>query len=382
MNAKPAATYSPPRASSGSLRAIAGHLISLILPTACFICLLTGPHDWDAALLWTLPVWLFILADVLGPSDRSNPPAELPVQPFIAILLVLAAFQIVNIALMLDLVRRLTWTSAADIAAGFANLFALRILVGTNSCCCGIAVAHELIHRPQRFWQLLGRLLLCLVCYEHFAVEHIRGHHRHASTPEDPASALFGECYNVFWRRTAVAQFKSAWRLENMRLGMSRNAAFDVRLLRHEVFQGVMLESGVLALIGWYFGWLAATMFLLQALAAVRLLEAVNYFQHWGLLRQDKRFSPRDAWVTDSWFTLHAFVGLARHADHHVRPAKPYQTLNYSAAGPKLPCGYFGTALLAKSFNRCYQRLAIRELEARRLGPFRKLYPLRGGTDP
>jgi alkane 1-monooxygenase len=370
MNAKLVAIHYPSCKIASDARFFASHLLCLVLPTTSLVFLSTGPHDWHIALLWTLPVWLFILADVWSPSHRDDPPPGLSSQPFIGVLIVLAMLQIANIALMFHMIQRLPWSGAVDFAVAVANLLATRILVGTSSCCCGIVAAHELIHRPQRELQLLGRLLLCLVCYEHFAIEHIRGHHRNASTPADHASARFGESYAAFWRRTAAAQFKSAWRFESARLGMTGNAVLDKRLLTHEVFWGVLLEVALLGLIGWHFGLLAVAMFLLQALAAVRLLEAVNYFQHWGLSRRHKRFATRDAWVTDSWVTLYVFLGLARHADHHARPGQPYQTLKFSDAGPKLPYGYFGMALLAKSFNRHFQRLAIRELEARHFGPF------------
>ena len=352
---------------SGLGLALAGYGLSLTLPLSTLVFLATGPHSLGAALLWTLPVWTLVLADTWSPPARDNHVPELPSWFFDGLLVVLGGLQIANIFMMLGMVERLGWNSAPQAAASLGNLLAIRILVGTASCCSGIALAHELTHRRSRPLQWLGRLLLCLVCYDHFTVEHIRGHHSRVGASDDFATARFGETYSDYFQRTLVGQFRNAWRLENQRLGFT---GFDPHLLRHRVFQGVVVEILFTLVIGIIWGPLALAVFLWQALAAVRLLEAVNYFQHWGLVRQDKRFRPADAWTTDSWVTLHVFLGLSRHADHHLHARKPYQLLRYRNDGPRLPYGYFGMAFLAKSFNKRYQALATAELRARKLGPF------------
>lgn len=338
----------------------AGHAVALVLPVCTTLFLSSGPHPAVTALWWTLPVWSIILLDVLSPPDRSRPRIDLPAWPFDGLLYLLAILQLTNIALMVHMAAALSWSDAGQIAVGACNLLATRVLVGTNSCCSGISVAHELIHRRDAFPRALGRILLLTVCYEHFAVEHLRSHHRHVGTRDDPATAGRGETYRSYWRRTRRAQFRSAWRLENDRLGLTEGFPPRWKLVRHEVLLGLIAQCGLLILIAGYGGPAALFIFLLQALAAVRLLETVNYFQHWGLERHNDGF---DAWVTDSWFTQHLFIGLARHADHHRHGGKPYQQLEYCDEGPKLPYGYFGMAVLAKSFNRRFQRIADAELQ-------------------
>jgi alkane 1-monooxygenase len=263
---------------------------------------------------------------------------------------------------MVILVAKLQWTDPSTILASVTELLAIRILVGTNSCCSGIAVAHELIHRRRAAPRFLGRCVLATVCYAHFAVEHLRRHHRHVGTAEDPATARLGESYSAYWRRTKKEQFVSAWRLESARLGLEPPFALSTKLWRHEVFLGLVAEAALILGMLAYGGPAAAGIFLLQSLAAVRLLEAVNYFQHWGLEKSPGPETPFDAWVTDSWFSMHVFVGLARHSDHHRHGGKPYHRLDFCGRGPRLPFGYLGMALLAKSFNRRYQSIAQTEL--------------------
>ena len=348
------------------ITALLGQAISFILPISSLTFLATGPHGWEVALLWTLPVWLCVIADYFSPVAEKQVSPTLPDWVYCATLYALCLLQLCNILLLLDIASRLQWSSPADFATAAAHITTMRILTATNSCCSGISVAHELIHRPARHQRWMGRMLLWTVCYDHFAVAHVRGHHKHASTAQDCATARYGESFAKFWRRSAKGQFVNAWMLETQRLAQGR----PLQWWHHGVIQGLLIEALLLSLILWWFGTAALAMFVYQALVAVRLLEAVNYLQHWGLSRSGRRFSGPDAWRTDSWFTLHSFVGLSRHADHHSRGSKPYHRLEETLESPRLPHGYFVMALWVRIDDARYRRMASQELEARGLGPF------------
>src|SRR6185436_4387750 len=118
--------------------------------------------------------------------------------------------------------------------------------------------------------------------------------------------------------------------------------------------------------------WLGAgafAIYLLQAALAVRLLEAVNYFEHYGLARTTRKVQPSDSWDTDSWFTLYTLIGLSRHADHHAHAARPYQQLRHFEESPKLRHGYFGTVVWLLADNAGFRASMAKELERRGLGP-------------
>jgi alkane 1-monooxygenase len=208
------------------------------------------------------------------------------------------------------------------------------------------------------------------VFYEHFFVEHVRGHHLRIGTDEDPATSRHGETFRQFWRRTVPAQFRSAWRLETKRLGDEDMTWHDPRILRSAVVHGILAEIAVLAGVLALLGPAALVFFLLQAHVAVRLLEAVNYFEHYGLRRQGRKVRPVDSWDSDSWFTLFALVGLSRHADHHAYAARPFQALRTWEESPKLPYGYIVMVLLVVFDNPRARSLLDAELQRRRLGPF------------
>jgi alkane 1-monooxygenase len=289
----------------------------------------------------------------------------LPGWAFDAVLYALALLQLANVVLLARLIA----------LSGFWSMDALIavLLVGTNSGYSAIVVAHEMIHRPSKAMQTIGRALLCTVMYEHFFTEHLRGHHARVGTPEDPATARFGESFDAFWRRTVPGQFKSAWRLEAKRLGDENMRLYDPRLLKSRVVHGIAAELALAGAIFALFGPGALVIFLLQALSAIRLLEAVNYFEHWGLSRSGKKIATVDSWDAESWFTLYTLVGLSRHADHHAHATRPYQALRWFDDSPKLPRGYFGMVLMVLLRNRRFVRLMTAELQRKKLGPFAEL---------
>jgi len=348
---------------SETLRSWAPHLAALILPLVALAFLLSGPHSWHVALLYILlPGVALHVADRMSGTQRHEPRPNLPSWPFDALLFVLVAIQFVNIVLLARLFTLQTfWSLDALVSV---------MLIGASSGYSGIVVAHELIHRPGRSARLVGRALLCCVLYEHFYTEHVRGHHVRVGTPDDPASARFGESFARFYLRTVPAQFRSAWRLETKRLGDEEMGIFDRRLLHSRVVHGLIAEWGLAFSIFATCGAAAGAVFLLQALFATRALEVVNYFEHWGLVRVGNRVRTVDSWDTHSRFTYYALTGLTRHADHHAHASRPYQQLRVHDEAPVLPRGYIALFPLVLARNRKFQRLATEELRRRHLGPF------------
>ncbi len=338
------------------------HLLCLVVPATTIAFLSTGPHPWYVALAFVgVLAGSVVLDNHAGPA-RAQPAINLPSWPFDGVLYLLVGVQLVVVALFTR--------SVAETGLWSFNALVGLLLVGTNSGYSAIVVAHELIHRKQKHLQGLGRLLLATVLYEHFSTEHVRGHHARVGTTEDPATARFGETYNEFFRRTVPAQFWSAWRLEKKRLGDADMKWNDRRMLVNRVVHGLLVQAALVTAVVALAGWQAGAAFVLQAFLAIRLLEAVNYFEHYGLSRASKRVRPVDSWDTESWFTLYTLVGLSRHADHHAFASRPYQKLRHWEVSPKLPRGYFGMVQLVLVNNEKARRLLGEELERRELGPF------------
>ncbi len=337
------------------------HLACLLIPGNALLFLFTGPHPWYVAPLFMVPL---VMADQLDRSAKvelRQPDQALPAWPFDALVYLLAFMQLVSIVALGHMFSQTTVFSA--------DMLMVLIVVGGNSG-FSIITAHELIHRSKRSEQWLGRLLLCTVLYEHFYTEHLRGHHVRVGTAEDPATARFGESFRDFYRRTVPAQFRSAWRLEAKRLGDEQMSLLDARMIHNRILHGLAVGWGMAFGVYWLWGGVALVAFLLQAFFASRALEAVNYFEHWGLTRRKRMVTPVDSWDTHSWFTYYGLTGLSRHADHHAFPKRPFQQLRIWEEAPLLPCGYVGMVDMVMVRNREFQEQAIAELERVELGPF------------
>ncbi len=344
--------------------------ISLTFPVLALVFLTSGPHTISAACYWILPFWLILFADLVKIKIKPVSKTSDSHLPFSLLLYLLAALQICNIWFMLEMASQLEWSNPAMISTSLVNLLAIKVIIGTSSSFSGIVTAHELIHKRTWYDKLLGRLLLSLVCYEHFFTEHLHGHHCNVGRENDPATARFGESFNAYWKRTVPDQFKQAWQLENRRIKL-QGIKFPA-IFQHHVFQGIVFEAVLILLIAHSFGISALFAFLIQALAAIRKLEAVNYIEHWGLERSSNTSRNTDilSWETNSWLTLHSLLGLSRHTDHHQHPDKPYQQLEYCASSPQLPYGYFATIFLSIFANARFQSLATQQLQINQLGPF------------
>ncbi|WP_280339783.1 alkane 1-monooxygenase [Nocardia neocaledoniensis] len=214
----------------------------------------------------------------------------------------------------------------------------------------GINAAHELGHRVERAERLLSKIALAQSGYGHFFVEHNRGHHARVATPEDPASARLGESLWEFLPRSVIGGFRSALQLERVRLARQGRGWWcrQNNILQAWAMSAVLFGSLVAVFGPAILPWLA-----LQAVVGIGLLEAVNYVEHYGLLRARKpngrwaRCSPRDSWNSDRLVTNIFLFHLQRHSDHHANPGRRYQTLRSSSESPQLPAGYATMLLLA-----------------------------------
>jgi alkane 1-monooxygenase len=209
----------------------------------------------------------------------------------------------------------------------------------------GVAIntAHEMGHKKEHLERWFARIALAPSGYGHFFIEHNRGHHVRVATPDDPASSRFGESFWEFWPRTVSGSLRNAWRLERTRL---RRQEKPVLSLHNDVLNAwamtVVLWAAIVALFG------AGTLpyLLVQGVFAFSLLEAVNYLEHYGLVRQQlpngrwERVDPRHSWNNNHVVTNLFLYQLQRHSDHHANPTRRYQALRHFEESPQLPSGY------------------------------------------
>jgi alkane 1-monooxygenase len=220
------------------------------------------------------------------------------------------------------------------------------IVLGGN----GINVAHELGHRQASKERFIAKALLLPSLYMHFYIEHNFGHHLHAATKEDPATARYKQTLYSFWLTSTIRQYISAWEIQK-RLLKNYNLSFFS--FKNDMFWFLILQSVYLVTVFFVFGKIALLFAILSAITGFLLLETVNYIEHYGLLRKKKE-SGRYERVMEihSWNSNHVIgrimlYELTRHSDHHFKSSKKYQVLECHDESPQLPFGYPTSMVLA-----------------------------------
>ena len=213
-----------------------------------------------------------------------------------------------------------------------------------------INIAHELGHATDPVDRWLAKIALAPVVYGHFYVEHNRGHHVRVATPEDPASARFGETFWEFLPRCVAGSVASAWRIEKRRLERQGKPVWH---WSNDNLQSWAISAVIFGAMTIWLGWAALPFMLLQAAYGGSLLEVVNYLEHYGLRRSQRedgsyeRCRPEHSWNSNHVVTNLFLYHLQRHSDHHANPTRPYQALRHFDEAPQLPSGYASMILLA-----------------------------------
>lgn len=214
----------------------------------------------------------------------------------------------------------------------------------------GINVGHELGHRPTRWEQLLGEILLLTSLNTHFLPYHNAGHHRNVATPQDSATARKNELLFVYWFRSHFGSYIEAWQLENKRLHAEGKSWLS---LHNSMVVYTLANLAVLFSVFYFFGYKVLIAFAAAAVIGIILLETVNYIEHYGLLRKKNeygRYEPvrhHHSWNSDHPIGRTLLFNLSRHSDHHYNGSKKYQMLKSHEKSPQMPTGYPGMMLLA-----------------------------------
>jgi alkane 1-monooxygenase len=227
-----------------------------------------------------------------------------------------------------------------------ASVASLGVINGAG----GINVAHELMHRKHWLHRAGAEILMTSVSYTHFCIEHVLGHHRSVATPDDPATSRPGESLYRFYPRAVLGGLRSAWALERERCAKKQIRWWSLRDRRARY---LMVLALVYSGIGLAFGPVGLGLFVAQGVVAFSLLEAINYIEHYGLVRQQlasgkyERVLPQHSWNSAHRVSNYYLFNLARHSDHHYLASREYDRLRHHEGAPQLPAGYASMVILA-----------------------------------
>lgn len=289
------------------------------------------------------PIYVFVVVPILEmllPHDTSNIEGERRSKKAVSPLFDWMLYANIPIVYGLLLITLITLTTTIlNTYEVIGLVFSLGIVLGSN----GINVGHELGHRKNPVERFFAKLLLLPSFYMHFYIEHNFGHHLHAATTEDPATARFNQSVYSFWFTSVSRQYVNAWRIQKNLLKREGAPFYSFKndMLWYAVLQ-LSYAAGV-----WVFLGPKGLMFAIGAgIVGFLLLETVNYIEHYGLLRE-KLASGRYERVKEihSWNSNHVMgrivlYELTRHSDHHYKSSRKYQVLNYYDTSPQMPFGY------------------------------------------
>lgn len=204
----------------------------------------------------------------------------------------------------------------------------------------GHPTAHELIHRRATWKRALGRTVYTAILMGHHASSHLRVHHIHVGTNDDPASPPLGTGFWHYAPRAWTRSFMAGLRAES---ALRARASTPQPWWSHPYIghiSGALLASlcayliagagGIAALIG------------IAAYAQLQILLS-DYIQHYGLRRHalpDGRIEPvgpQHAWNAPQAWSSAMMLNAPRHSDHHANPARPYAALRLDTEMPVLP---------------------------------------------
>jgi alkane 1-monooxygenase len=323
----------------------AKYLLSYIIPLSGWVAIeYQGFWSW-APLLIAFGI-IPIIDAALPPSIINVPSEEEPSRSkekfFDFLLYACAPLCFLLTYLYLDTVR--------SVALSGLELVGLTLGMGIVLGAMGINVAHELGHRPGKTEQFFAKAGLLLVLYQHFFIEHNRGHHKNVSTDADPATARKNEMLYAFIPRSIIGQYKDAWALENERLHREGKnpLTWANEMIRFSVYQFLYL-----LIVGLVFGIEIIPFAIAIAFVGVLLLEGINYVEHYGLRREilpsgrPEQVLPKHSWNSDHVVGRIMLFELTRHSDHHYKASRKYQILRHIDESPQLPVGYPASILMA-----------------------------------
>ena len=214
----------------------------------------------------------------------------------------------------------------------------------------GLNVSHELGHKLQTVPRKIALFNTALGAYGHFSIEHNRGHHRHVSTPEDPASSKMGENIYQFACREMPGAALRAWRLEADRLQRQNKSVWH---FENEILQALCLTSLIYGTLIGLYGLDMVVVLIPVAIWGAFQLTSANYVEHYGIQRLKtangnyENCQPHHSWNSNHLVSNLVLFQLQRHSDHHAHPSRSYQSLRDFPELPRLPSGYFGMFFLA-----------------------------------
>ena len=332
--------------------------------TACGVVgfLLGGEAVWLG--IATFPILLFF--DVVLPRDESP---RSKVSPFFADLALHA-----NVVLMVALYAAFAYSVAigtnvlTGAGAGWQVAGTL-LTLGWLGAVPNLPVAHELMHRRHWLPRRMAQLASTFYADPNRDVGHVRTHHIHLDTAADSDTPLRGETIYAFVVRATIGSYEDAVRCEADALKRSGRSAWNYR---NRLWQQLILLAAVPVATGLFAGMPAAILCVVGMLMSKALVEAFNYFQHYGLVRvEGTPVTLHHAWNHLGPVVRALGVEITNHIHHHLDSYRRFYDLPPEPKAPQMPSLFicFLVGLIPPLWNRLIAQPRCRDWDERFASP-------------
>ena len=219
----------------------------------------------------------------------------------------------------------------------------------------GIIYGHELAH-TKGFSFVISRWMMGLSCSSHFCYAHVYNHHLELGCDDDPATAPRGRSIYLHLPKSYLGQSKFLYSMEKQRL---ERLGVPFLSWQNRWLRGYAMSLPSLFLFWFAGGWTGIACLAVMWLVSNFELEALNYMEHYGLIREKGQpIDYRHSWDNSTALTSWYFIEIGRQADHHDRGETHFWELDEVGA-PNTGYGYFalfGVALLPMLFHTMMQK--------------------------
>ena len=201
----------------------------------------------------------------------------------------------------------------------------------------GIIYGHELAH-TKGFSFVLARWMMALSGKAHFCYAHVYNHHLELGHQDDPATSPRGRSIYKHFPLSGIGQSKFLFKMEKQRL---ERLGKPFLTWQNRWIRGYLMSIPTVALFWFAGGWIGMAALSTLWIIANFELEALNYLEHYGLIREKGQpIDYRHSWDNSTAFTSWFFIEIGRQADHHDRGETHFWELDEVGA-PNCGRGYF-----------------------------------------
>lgn len=325
-------------------------LSPLALLLLCCLCAASLP--W---LVWGTLVYQTIAVFLLDQSGRHLPPRDRPgLATLLSVTLALGHLGVILPVLV----------TARDL--GRADALALLLALGLFMGQVSHPNAHELIHQPGRWLRRLGLWVYASMLLGHHVSAHLKVHHIHVATAQDPNSARRGEGVYRFFLRAWIGSFRSGFAAETAQRARKSPTPSP---LSHPYLAYALIAAFTLLAVAACAGWPGLFSYFGVVAYAQAQVFLADYVQHYGLHRRlepngkPEPVGPQHSWNAPHWYSSAMMLNAPRHSDHHLNPKRRFPGLRLTAQMPVLPHSLPVMAVIAL-IPPLWHRVMARELKA------------------